>query len=120
MTDTEILIEVAKLDGWVSEVRKRYAGSPNVAGFGRNIHLSLGHPDREFTLRIFTPYLTSRDAIIPVVEKQPVEIKRKIAHEFYGVPKVGGFIEDDYIACLLAPARRICIALLKATGTFKD
>lgn len=37
------------LFGWQAEIRKRYGACDNVEGYGKNVHLSLGDPNRDFT-----------------------------------------------------------------------
>ena len=59
-------------------------------------------------------YLTSYDAIIPLIQKQPLHIKYKIAKQFLGV-----FPCDDelnVIAFMNATPAELCEALLRATG----
>jgi len=83
MTDTELIIEVAKLDN-------RPCTYYHVEGTCDN----LSHRP---------PYLTSRDAIIPVIEKQESMIVARIAGEY---------------TCL-ATAKQLSIALVKACGKWK-
>jgi hypothetical protein len=60
-------------------------------------------------------YLTSRDAIIPVIEKQPHDIKLRFHGEAAVVCRAFGYLDE---AIYLTP-RQLCIALLKATGKWK-
>lgn len=48
LSPEELRVECALSLGWKPEVRKMYAGTKNVKGWGFNTHLSLGSPDREF------------------------------------------------------------------------
>lgn len=48
LTPEELRVECALGLGWKPEVRKMYAGTKNVKGWGFNTHLSLGSPHREF------------------------------------------------------------------------
>lgn len=99
MTDTEIIIAVAKLDGFNSVKIKMDGKKPFVSGeradwFGCRV------PD----------YLISRDAIIPVIEKQPQVIQYRTNTEFQDL---------DVELKFLATPKQLCIALLKATGGFE-
>jgi hypothetical protein len=101
MTDAEIIIAIAKLDGihtdgWVSSTP----------------------PHSWFPLP--KPYLTSRDAIIPVIEKQITnsEIQTKFNYALYGilpqeVADSNGFI---FVMAIKATPKQLCIALLNVTG----
>jgi hypothetical protein len=59
------------LFGWEPETRKMYAGSKNVAGYGRNKHLHPGHPERDFTpCTLMIPhYSTDPAAAMEVLKK---------------------------------------------------
>ena len=90
MTDEQITIEVAKLDG--------------VNQLGDNF---IEHK----------PYLTSRDAIIPVIEKH----WRKVGSESWAEWQMrfyDGIIPHNLNSILFATPRQLCIALLKATGHY--
>jgi hypothetical protein len=55
--------------GWVPETRKLYGGEVNVKGFGKNTHLSLGDPYRQFTLDPPAAYSTDPAAALLVLAK---------------------------------------------------
>lgn len=61
--------------------------------------------------QLLPPYLTSRDAIVPVVEKQPPHVQ-------YQVHKFLGELEIRYR--WLATPRQLCEALIRATGKWVD
>jgi hypothetical protein len=73
------------------------------------------------------PYLTSRDAIVPVIEKHPLEVKRKVVHIvsdlFYSSKDEknqwyngGWHVDCKAMACLFSTPSQLCEALLRATG----
>ena len=119
MTDTELTIEIAKLDGWEQKGEAwTKVGRPYVRG-----------------LSMFN-YLTSRDAIMPVIEKQigtsfiyndkayrfvealDFQINGKITgHSVDGLPTVYVIAPWSF---MLASPRQLCVALLKATGKWKE
>ena len=70
---------------------------------------------------------TSRDAIVPVIEKHPLEVKRKVVHIvsdlFYSSKDEknqwynGGWrVDCKAMACLFSTPPQLCEALLRATG----
>lgn len=114
MTDTEIIIEITKLDDIMYEW---------CAGLQQNAYYSklqkIWYPNQTNI-----PYLTSRDAIVPVVEKciTNPDIEHTFNYALYdSLPK-----EDwdknamTYVMAVKATARQLCIALLKATGKWKE
>ncbi len=48
MKNDDIKIAIALCVGWKPETRRKYAGLPNVKGWGFNTHLGLGAADRQF------------------------------------------------------------------------
>lgn len=58
-------VKIAEACGWKREVRKRYAGSSNVEGWGLNTHLPEGSFGREFTAvaSAFPDFLNSLDSM---------------------------------------------------------
>lgn len=111
MTNEEIIIEVAKLDG-----------------IKQNFHW-LHYPDQQIPdgymlsdgtlVKELHSYLTSRDAIIPVIEKlslpEQIQLMRHLHIEF----RAGVASWTDF-KILTASPRQLCIALLKATGKWKE
>lgn len=65
MTPEEQRIAIAEALGWKHEVRKRYAGRDNVAGWGLNAHLPDGHKERCFVTYpgAFPDYLNDLNAM---------------------------------------------------------
>lgn len=105
MTDNEITIEVAKLDGRKVEAFGEGELSVVKGGWLEKVLRDAGMPN----------YLTSRDAIIPVVEKQNWRVHFSIIEQLQC-----GFKGDGRLACLFATPRQLCIALLKATRKGKE
>lgn len=125
MTDTEIIIEVAKLDGlkltWDFDNIINgtfYSEKPRRGGYIRDLS-----------------YLTSRDAIVPVVEKLwnhdsgfakdfICYLYEEHSHpECVEIDLTDAFGEDLHsitLVLLLSTSRQLCIALLKATGKWKE
>lgn len=108
MLDQDQLIEIAKLDG-----KEEWEYNPNNPAFGSLL------------------YLTSLDAIVPVIEKQPTNIKHKFVrtlwitlngecseHDVFNEQE-SAFV-DEIIKLMLATPRQLCEALLRATGKWKD
>lgn len=58
-------IAIAEACGWKREKRRMYAGAMNVRGWGKNQHLSAGHPNRLFvtTPELFPDYLNDLNAM---------------------------------------------------------
>lgn len=126
MTDTEIIIEVAKLDG-LEDIK--LAGPFKTVGGTRPILLDgtrvgYGYENAK-------DYLTSRDAIVPVIEGlrlAPTQAKvflAEILNETNNELSLAiGFWDRrnpyDLLRLLLATPRQLCIALLKATGKWKE
>ena len=57
-------------------------------------------------------YLTSRDAIVPVIEKQPDEIKENVCDCLD--------LSTKHIITALATPTELCEALLKSCGKWKE
>lgn len=122
MTDEQIIIAVAKLDGFLS-VQFINSGPWKVMGDKIHIH---GHGNT-----IVPDYLTSRDAIIPVIEKAFSKIT---CHSFFDTLGIecakdtadvdgqyeyqgdGSYYEQWLI--FKATPRQLSIALVKATGNW--
>jgi hypothetical protein len=108
MTNTDITKAVAELDGW-----KKTEGNTL---YKNGVWII---PDAEQ----FPKYLTSRDAIIPVIEKQDdttqlkfmYHLRQIVAHDLLCEPK-----EVDTCDLVLSFATQLCEALLRATGKWKD
>lgn len=113
MTDRDLIIAVAKLDGWVEACTVDRHGNK----FYRRIEdkQENGKEWRRFgdfpkSHKPLPPYLTCRDAIIPVIEKQNEQIKNLIQTE----------LSFHYQYIFLADAKQLAIALVKATGGWKE
>lgn len=116
MTDTEIIKAVAELDGgtnfrqstpwecWDEPPRIREVCSRD----GKVIEV----PN----------YLTSRDAIIPVIEKQKNNIKIVFSVALSEVTNALDCetLAEEQLRMILATPRQLCEALLRATGKWKE
>lgn len=104
MTDTEIIKAVAELDGWkFGEGRMAAFCQPPPYEFGVVTHDKL------------PSYLTSLDAIVPVIEKQDEWAQRHFIEALQDTTE-----EISVIKLFLATPRQLCEALLRATGKWKE
>ena len=117
MTDQEMIIAIAELDGWTYD----------------SLHQTLSRIENgarvwyEGDYNQFK-YLTSRDAIIPVIEKHmtlprwdDVEflLSLECTHEVKGVVWTSS-MNRNILKVLTATPKQLSIALLKVTGRYKD
>lgn len=106
MTDEQIIVEIGRLNGL----------DPDAQGYILNPNRIEG----QFNTTFIKPcYLTSRDAIVPVLEKQTEEVLDHIEALLYYLVDTKYQTEEHINSILLATPRQLCIALLKATGKFK-
>jgi len=114
MTDIEIIIAVAKLDGFAPPSgNERWNYNNQFAPY------SISVDDLSGCKRwIDKPYLHSRDAIIPVIEKQGPEAIKAIVG--WLTPSDMSYSLDEIGQVLLSTPRQLCIALLKATKNWKE
>ena len=122
MTNEQITIAIAELDGWV---RKPRGGSPFKHPLAwwyhpllhkEAIETGFGYPDSS---KIIPPYLTSLDAIVPVIRKQ--ELLDQIATVKH--LDIGFFDElrpIHLVNLLNQSPPQLCTALLKATGKWEE
>lgn len=106
MTDNEITIAVAKLDGFEVDFRGDERLNPWI------------RKDKTIGALNSLEYLTSRDAIIPVIEKN---IKQPNTFCDFLLKEISGIIVAIHGDCeafhmLIATPKQLCVALLKATG----
>lgn len=102
MTDLELVMEAAKADG-ITPVNYPFHN-----GKGLQDHWCAGMKNED-TLEEFKPYLTSRDAIIPVIAKQTDAVIATVCmHVIADKANRRGF------KLLLADARLLCTSLVKA------
>ena len=106
LTDEQITIEVAKLDGLIQHPSQDFCF---INRDGTDI-IGEDLPD----------YLTSRDAIIPVIEKQDYPIQFSVVDKIQWDDSRQTFPMDSRLKCMFATPRQLCIALLKATGKYKE
>jgi hypothetical protein len=127
MTDNEQIIEVAKLDGWEFYPSKdnQYSGNAEPE-YWKHEEQSSGVPIDETELPL---YLTSHDAIVPVIEKwinNNIERTTLFIDALCWVvvaqrPPLASPPSYNFIWLLLrATPRQLCEALLRATNKWKD
>jgi len=130
MTDHELIIEVAKLDGWSEPFEFKpplYADEPDrlfgvAPGWDNKSLSNILRKDLtglEEARHIVPDYLHSRDAIIPVIEKH----LRKGNYNHFDT--VNAFRHEFGDPCtwqdiICASPRQLSVALLKATGKWKE
>jgi hypothetical protein len=128
VTDFEILAQITKLDEPEHRVGLKKRGlwyRPKACGY-TNLESEAGRYTLEeakkheylrgeepVTIHGFSPkpFLTSFDAIMAVIKKQPLLVKLDVMEHIECAKEMG---VDAYLAALEAP--QLCIALLKATG----
>ena len=108
---------IAELDGW----NKESEPCPANEVWGTS-----GNKPRWNFIHQLPPYLTSRDAIVPVIEKQSTNIRLEIGiqlaimrRELHGYPTDNN-VEGWIIVALIATPFQLCEALLRATNKWKD
>lgn len=108
MTDNELTIECARLDGW------EYDNDPHSPEYVKH---NVG-----VIFKRLPPYLTSRDAIIPVIEKniKPDAEYNSLWWEFFNALDEQDKNEFNNTSYLFAPPRQLAIALIKAVGKWKE
>jgi hypothetical protein len=119
MTDTEIIKAIAELDGW-----KGIHGSTHPVGFE-------GYNPSTGVLEHLPNYLTSRDAIVPVIEKQRTynqfffcDFQKELVKVVQG--REPDWNKLDYptsisaFESIVATPRQLCKALLRSTNKRKD
>ena len=105
MKDEDILIEVARLDGWAQEEHFE----PSFQDPAKMVSVGNRWVKENRIERRLPDYLNSRDAIIPVIEKHPDAL-----------PEISKLLIGNKRPTFLATAREICVALLKAAGKFRE
>jgi hypothetical protein len=112
MKNQDIIKTIARLDGWINLThlidRTDIWTHPRT-----NIHCHTG----EFN------YLKSRDAILPVIEKQPKLVQINIVILLKDIVCRGADCPPELVVnilMVLATASQLCEALLRATGKWKD
>lgn len=117
ITDQQIIIEVAKLDGFEEHPKHHY--------YFRNGDINGERVLDSFKFPEFAPnYLTSRDAIIPVIEKV-VNTKEDVWNFSVNLSKILTDTDEDYqelspVDYLLSTPKQLSTALLKATGKWTE
>ena len=76
MTDQEIIIEIAELDGWEFDPHANGLKNPNPILPSQYVVLGINHPN-------IPKYLSSRDAIVPVIEKQTQKVKEGVVERLW-------------------------------------
>lgn len=112
MTDNQIIIEVAKLDGFeLPDSNEGWNHNNPLSPTGISIDNHKGQCKRW----VEKQYLTSRDAIIPVIEKQTPKIREYIVSCLVTLRQ-----NDELQDLICASAKQLSIALLKATGKWTE
>ena len=122
MKPEEQIKALAELGGWTIQVeaKTRPSGDPySACHHGTNVWMKPGvkwnelnyQDQREYLRKEFAPpqYLTSYDAIIPVIQKQPHEVKCNMWNH----------LEAESDLWTNTPSQ-LCEALLRATGKWKE
>lgn len=136
MTNEDKIKAIAELDGpemygvmkrglWYRENAKGYTDDTNKAWHltkeeAEKHNYPHDEPVRALLLP-FRPYLTSYDAIIPVIEK--IIINRDLLQKFYdnlGTHFPNSRFVDHWFECLTATPEQLSDALLKATGKWME
>jgi len=105
MTNEQQIKALAKLDGW-SGVQPNHVPRETMMGMPPNCE----------RFELTKPYLTSYDAIIPLVQKQSYEVRNKIFSSF---EKDTGWTAQALLMLAATPAQ-LCEALLRATGKWVE
>lgn len=100
MKDQDQIKALAELDGWKPCHKHDNLGFPPQL-----------NPNRDCP-QCYKPYLTSYDAIIPLIQKQSQEVKSKVS------VMIG--LKHDWSAWLSKTPSQLCEALLRATGKWKE
>lgn len=116
MNDSKIIIAIAKLDGFKEHPKHHYFRNDDING--ERFHDSFKFPDHA------PDYLTSRDAIISVIEKQGIHHQLEMI-EWLATQKLTGAdrfseVHNFALEILKATPKQLCIALLKATGKWEE
>jgi len=123
MNEQEIIKAIAELDGWTNI--PMFGGSgfwyQNFSELTRDSaeHGTLKGAHAEYQL---PPYLTSRDAIVPVIEKQEYNIQLRFARALAKICDADRWHEKENYAMQILKSIpcQLCEALLRATGRWKD
>ena len=119
MKDQDIIKAIAELDGWLRNTALDYVcltcpGNETV----KRIMWSKGQ--KSCCEDDFERYLTSRDAIIPVIEKQPRNIKQSFIAYLWDTLSGDDVPNIRYCEAICATPRQLCEALLRANGKWID
>lgn len=115
MNEDDQIKAIAELDGW----------KPNGLGGKDTLHDPKGCTCFDGKGCYIPNYLTSRDAIIPVIEKQSFVMKTQVV-DFLCELMLEEYDGSDYVRqsdvplLLCATPSQLCQALLRATGKWKD
>jgi len=120
MTDSETIIEIAKLDGWeyFPDGHNYHCATPeHHKWFNTEDGCCYSDPRR---------YLTSLDAIVPVIEKQHFSTRLKFREALWELLDqrmtvcANHLVQDQAELFLFAQPKELCIALLKSIGAWKE
>ncbi len=121
MTDQELIIECAKLDGF--SVVPTGNGTYPFALKAPSGTVGVGWTTEASAWSHMPPYLTSRDAIVPVIEKccktwQAQDDFMGALNEELAASEHSSMGDIQWLT-ILSTSCQLCIALLKATGKHK-
>ena len=123
MTTQEQIKALAELDGWKQVTRSCCEWVvTDYNGNGEYQHKDKVGFERDGVFKFLNNlpnYLTSYDAILPLIQKQPLEVKDFIARSFVFLPNTFP-CNRDVIKMLMATPAQLCEALLRATGKWKE
>lgn len=125
MTDQQLIIAVAKLDGWVPSrlIPPMPLGMGNAMSRHKQMWLKQDN-NTEWEEYQMPRYLTSRDAIIPVIEKV-INTKDEVWTFSVNLSKILTETDEDYqelspVDYITATAQQLSIALVKSTGNWTE
>lgn len=104
MTEQDQIKALAELDGWVDTAQNGYV--EHLAYRWNLVGTTIYKPEPP-------PYLTSYDAIIPLIQKQSEDMVEIVHYELLRL------LATHYLILLATPAQ-LCEALLRATGKWKE
>lgn len=115
MTPHDQIKALAELDGW--EFLKPHGHERNYWLWNNDIPIAGDEEGFDAILHVLPPYLTSRDAIVPVIEKCLKD--PQIAHIFFLIT-TQDMLQAKYGHPLFATPAQLCEALLRSVGKWKD
>ena len=125
MKPQDIIKAIAELDGWTNICNFKNGWLEKGTGFDKFGRKGMWGQNENGLSKPCKDYLNSRDAIVPVIEKQD-EVTRRCCARFVYVLRSLDLLRpepsDDYVwqSLLLATPSQLSEALLRATGKWKE